>query len=406
MYYIPDIGPDPPLISSLANELVDLGNQVTVICAFPHYHRSKLARGYRWRLFEVEHPRNDFRIIRTWVYVPSTERIIKRLINYISFMVGGLLAGLISGPYDHIIVYTPPPTNGIACYIISRVWNATMIYNVQDIYPDIGIKLGIFRNKWIIRISQALENFFYAHSAAITVISPGFKQNLLTKGVKEKKLHIIYNWVDTEYITPLPNENPLRISRNWGNDFIVLYAGNIGLSQNLSDLLFVAKSEELPTDIRFVIVGEGSGRQKLEQEAIKFDLVNVEFLDFLPADQLPFLLACADTSLVMQKPEVGNESVPSKALYIMASGRPILGVVPLDSDIYKIISDSKSGLCLSPGISADLLSAILFLYNNRDQCKQMGSNGREWVLNNCQPKQAARRYQEIFTALSMAETKK
>jgi colanic acid biosynthesis glycosyl transferase WcaI len=405
MYYIPDIGPDPPLMSSLANELIKLGNQVTVICAFPHYKRDKLPSNYRWKLYEVEHPGDGYRIIRTWVFVPSDERIIKRLTNYISFMLGGLIAGLISGPYDHIIVYTPPPTNGIACYVISLILNATMIYNVQDIFPDIGVKLGIFRNNWIIKMSQNLEKFFYARSAAITVISPGFIQNLLAKGVNENKLHLIYNWVDTDYIKPLSQENSLRISRNWGNSFIILYAGNIGLSQNLSDLFTVAKSEWLPNDVRFVVVGEGPGKQKLEQEAKELGLVNVEFSDFLPPDQLPLLLASANVSLVMLKPEVVNESVPSKVAYIMASGRPILGVVPSASDTWKIISDSKSGLCVISGVSDDLLTAILFLYNNPEQCRQMGNNGREWVLQNCQPHQAALRYQKIFTSLSKSNRK-
>jgi colanic acid biosynthesis glycosyl transferase WcaI len=406
LYFTPDIGPDPLLMSTLAEDLVKLGNKVTVICAFPHYKRNKLPDNYSWKLFEIERPSTGYRIIRTWVSVPSDERILKRLLNYLSFMVAGIFAGLLNGPTQHVLVYTPPPTNGIAGYVVSRIWNASMTYNVQDIYPDIGIKLGIFRNKWIIRISQAIENFLYAKSAAITVISPGFRKNLLAKGVPENKLHLIFNWVDTAFIKPLPFENSLRKSRNWGNDFILLYAGNIGLSQNLSDVLTMAKYEELPGDIRFVIVGEGFGRQKLEQEAINSGLTNVEFADFFPENQLPLLLASANVSLVMMKPEVVNESVPSKVASIMASGRPILGVVPTESDTWKIIAESNSGLCVKPGCFDDFLSAILALYHDRELDAQMGRNGRDWVIKNCDPMQAALKYQSIFNSLSEAKRNK
>jgi colanic acid biosynthesis glycosyl transferase WcaI len=406
LYYTPDLGPDPLLMSTLVNHLLKLGNQVTVICAFPHYKRSKLPDGYRRKLFEIERPSEGYRIIRTWVFVPSDERIIKRLLNYISFMIAGLIAGLLSGRFDHVIVYTPPPTNGIAGYLLSRFWNASFIYNVQDIYPDIGIKLGILRNKWMIRVSQAMENFFYARSAAITVISPGFKNNLLAKGVESKKIHLIYNWVDTEFIKPLPPESSLRASKNWGNDFIVLYAGNIGLSQGLNDLLLLAKADDLPGDVRFVIVGEGPGRKMLENDAKQLKVDQVEFMDFLPADQLPLLLASASASLVMLKSEVVNESFPSKVASIMASGRPVMAIVPRESDTWEIVSHSGAGICIPPGRLEDFHDGILKLYNHRDMCAQMGLNGREWALKNCDPMQAAQLYQAIFTTLKDSKNSK
>jgi colanic acid biosynthesis glycosyl transferase WcaI len=400
LYYTPDIGPDPLLMSALAENLIKLGNQVTVICAFPHYKRSKLPERYRWKLFEIEKPYKGYRIIRTWVYVPSDERIIKRFCNYFSFMVAGIIAGSLSGPFDHVIVYSPPPTNGFIGYIVSRIWNAKMIYNVQDIYPDIGIKLGVFKNKWIIRLSQAIENFFYVKSAAIVVISDGFKNNLLAKGVDESKIHLIYNWVDTNFIKPMPLDNDFRISKNWDNNFIILYAGNIGLSQDLKDLLVIANLDGLPDDIHFVIVGEGPGRNKLEHDARDCCESNIEFFDFFPEEQLPILLASANVSLVMLKPEIVNESLPSKVIYIMASGRPILGVVPSDSDTWNIITNSESGLCVKPGNIDNFYSAILALYNDRDLCTQMGRNGREWVLKYCDPMQAAQSYQTIFASIA------
>jgi colanic acid biosynthesis glycosyl transferase WcaI len=388
------------LMSSLVEGLVNLGDQVTVISSFPHYKRNQLPKKYRWKLFETETLSKNYRIIRTWVYVPPSQRLILRALNYLSFMLCSLLAGLFHGPYDHVVIYSPPPSNGIAGLIVSRLCRASMIYNVQDIYPDIGIRLGIFKNKWLIKLSQNLENFFYAASHAIVVISQGFKSNLLAKGVPENKIHIIHNWIDTQLIRPLPLDNSFRNARGWDDCFIVLYAGNIGLSQNMDDLLMVAKCDTLPSNIRFVVVGEGSGRKEFEEKARRLGLNNVEVFDFFPQNEVPLLLASANVSLVLLKQEVTNESLPSKVLSIMSSGRPMIGVVAENSDTWNLISDRKAGLCVRPGDINDFLASIQFFYHHRESGDEMGSNGREWVVNNCDRVVAATKYHDLFNALA------
>ncbi len=400
MYYTPDVPSDAPLMSKLTQELAKLGHELTVVCSFPHYKLTRLPETYRWKLFEVEHPYDNCRIIRTWVFVPPNQRVFFRFLNYLSFMLCALLAGILSGPTDRIIVYTPPPSNGIAAYLVSLFWRARIVYNVQDIYPDIGIKLGYFKSRWMIRFSQALENFLYAKSGAITVISPGFKNNLLAKGVKEEKLHIIFNWVDSAFIKPLPFEDSLRRARNWEEKFVVLYSGNIGLSQNLEELLELAKLKRLPENILFVIIGEGLAKQKLEEQASRLQLRNVEFGSFLPFDQVPLLYASANASLVMLRSEVVNESLPAKMASIMASGRPVLGVIPPSSDTWKIIAESNSGLCIEPGRLEDFLKAVLQLYHDSELCYRLGQNGRKWVEENCDPQRAALNYQAILASLS------
>ena len=399
LYYVPDIGPDPPLMSALVREWLRLGHSVTVVCAFPHYKRKRLPDPYRGKCFETERPADGYKIVRTWVYVPSKGKFWARALNYLSFMLTGGLAALFTGSHDVVVVYAPPPTNGLIGYIVSRVFRCPMIYNVQDIYPDIGVKLGVFKNRHVIRLLQQVENFFYAKSAAITVISDGFRQNLMGKGVSEKKLHVIYNWVNTEFIRPLPSMNELRVKKGWKDKFVVLYAGNIGLSQGLELLLDVARKALDMPNIIFVIVGQGEGRRKLESQAKAMSLKNVEFHDFLPEEELPYLLACADVALVMLKSKVISESVPSKVYSIMSSGRPILAVVPPESDTWSIVQETGAGLCVPPGDEEALLSKLRVLYRDEKLRKRLGNSGRQWVVQNCQPDQAARKYHELFARL-------
>jgi colanic acid biosynthesis glycosyl transferase WcaI len=396
LYYIPDIGPDPPLLSSLVEELIRIGHKVTVISSFPHYKKSSLANNYKGKFFEKVEINPNYKIIRTWIYVPSTRNIYKRLINYISFMIGGFIAGLLVGKIDVVIVYTPPPTNGVVGYLVSRLKHAKMIYNVQDIYPDIGIKLGILTNKFVIDLSQKLEKFIYQYASAITVISEGFKNNLISKGVPEGKISVIYNWMDTDFIKPISFEESLRSSLNWNDKFIVLYAGNIGMSQGLETIFSVAQSELLPKDVLFVIVGEGEGRKRLEELSLKMELTNIEFHDFFPNDVLPLLLGSANASLIMLKSTIESESVPYKMLSIMSSSRPILAVVSPRSDTWSLVNESNAGICIDPDDCNQFINGILTLYNNNNLCEKLGRNGRAWVVKNGDIHKAASMYDKLI----------
>jgi colanic acid biosynthesis glycosyl transferase WcaI len=396
LYYTPDIGPDPPLMSSLVQELVRIGHKVTVISSFPHYKKSSLPKAYKGKYIEKEDINPNYKIIRTWVYVSSTRNIYKRLLNYLSFMAGGLIAGLFVGKIDVVIVYTPPPTNGVIGYLVSRLKHAKLIYNVQDIYPDIGIKLGIFTNKAVICLSQKLENFIYKSASVITVISEGFKKNLISKGVPENKISVIYNWIDTDFIKPIPFEESLRSTMNWNGKFIVLYAGNIGMSQGLENIFNVARSELLPKDVLFVIVGEGEGRANLEEQSQKMGLINIEFHDFFPNEVLPLFLGSANVSLVMLKSNIYSESVPLKMISIMSSSRPILAVVSPMSDTWSLVQESKAGLCIDPNDSSQFVNGILTLYNSSDLCNKLGKNGRDWVVKNGDLHQAAAKYDKLI----------
>jgi colanic acid biosynthesis glycosyl transferase WcaI len=400
LYYVPDRGPDPALMSALAEGWVEQGHEVTVVCAFPHYRRERLPDPYRRRLYEVERPRGAYRIIRAAVFVPRKGTLIRRFFNYLSFAVTGGIAAVFGGRHDGVVVYTPPPTNGLIGYIASRLWRAPMIYNVQDIYPDIGVKLGLFKSRLLIRLMQATENFWYAKSAAITVISEGAKRILAGKGVPGEKLNIVENHADVENIRPLPPDNPVRTEFGWQHRFVVLYAGNVGLTQGLEPVLDVAVRMQDHDDLLFAFVGGGAGWCALEARATGLGLRNMEFHDFIhPRSKLPQLLACSSVSLVALKPGLTSESVPSKMYSIMASGRPILASVPRESDAWAIVEQSEAGICVPAGDADALHAALERLYRDESLRKRLGARGREWVSSRCRPGAAARKYLEIFARL-------
>jgi colanic acid biosynthesis glycosyl transferase WcaI len=396
LYFAPDVAANAVIMTELAEELAALGHEVTVVTAFPHYEGNVIDEHYRGKLIEKE-DRDAITIIRTYLYTShNKESTLVRFLNYVSFNVLSTLAGLFSGPQDVVLVPSPPLTIGLSAFTISLFKGIPYVYNVQDIYPDVVIKLGILTNRRVIRFSRWLERFVYRQASRITVLSEGFKRNLLGKGVPEEKLTVIPNFVDTGFIRPLPRHNGFRDRFDLDGQFVALYAGNVGHSQDLENVLACAERFEDQDDVTFVVVGNGSRRPYLEDLAGAMELSNVRFIPFQPREDVPKIYAAADVCLVPLKENIALDSVPSKAYTIMASGRPIVASVDRGSDAWNLVEQAECGVCVEPEDPQALAQAIRRLYDNPDLRERLGRNGREHVVAHYTPKAVARRYDELL----------
>ncbi|HMA53594.1 MAG TPA: glycosyltransferase family 4 protein, partial [Acidobacteriota bacterium] len=254
-YFAPDSAANAVIMTQLAEDLARLGHQITVVTSFPHYDQNRIPKRYRGRLWSKERS-GDLSICRLYLYVPKRKTgFIGRLANYASWNLLSTLAGIMAKKFDLLFVPSPPLTNGAAGYAVSRIRGIPYVYNVQDIYPDIAVRLGVLKNKPMIGAFGRLERFVYRKAAAVSVLSEGFRSNLLAKGVPDRKIHVIPNFADTEFIRPLARRNRLSASLGLDDRFVVLYAGNIGLSQGLEAVLDAAVLLKDHPDIVFLIVG-------------------------------------------------------------------------------------------------------------------------------------------------------
>jgi len=399
LYFAPDVGANAVIVTELAEELTALGHQVTVVTAFPHYASNVIDRRYLGRLIQQDE-HNGIRIIRTYLYTsPKKQRFLVRFLNYVSFNVLSTLAGVFAGPQDVILAPSPPLTIGLSAYFISRIKGIPYIYNVQDIYPDVVVKLGILKNPLAIAFSHRLERFVYKHALHITILSEGFRKNLISKGVPSKKLTIIPNFVDTEFIYPMPQDNGFRRRFGLEGKFIVLYAGNIGHSQDLESVLECATLLNAKDDIIFVIVGNGSRKPFLEERSRQLKISNVIFIPFQPWEAVPEIYAAADISLVTLRKGIAQDSVPSKVYTIMASGRPIIASVDEGSDVWQLVKQVRCGLCIEPESPKVLAEAISNLYGDSALRENMGKNGRMHVIQYYTPKAIGQQYHKLLTSL-------
>ncbi len=202
---------------------------------------------------------------------------------------------------------------------------------------------------------------------------------------------VTYGWVDTELIRPIPRVNPFAVGQQLADSFVALYAGNLGLSQGLDNVLAASEQVASEKDIRFLLVGDGAGR-----EAAKRRLSNIEFLPFLPWQRLPEVLATANVSLVQLRNGIANDSLPPKIWSILASGRPILAAVDEGSEAWKLVTRAEAGLCVPPENPSELARAILTLKSDPSLCERLGQNGRRWVERYNSPRAAAERHEALL----------
>jgi len=395
MRFHPDLTGTGPLVTDLATHLAAMGDEVTVVTSMPHYGRRNIHSKYRGRLFQRENFQG-VNVWRTFVYVPPNSKGFYRAINYLSYTFMSIIAGMLCGPKDVILCVNPPITVGFSGWLVSLPHRTPMVYNIQDIWPDCIAIIGQLRNRLLFRIFQYLEKFLYKISARLTVLSPGMKQNLLNKGVRENKVTIIPNWADVDIIHPLPKENDFRAANGLNGHFVVMFAGNLGFIAVLDTVLDAAKLLQNDARILFVIVGQGNAKPDLIERAKALNLTNIRFLPTQPKEVLPQMLAAADISLVTLDRRLGQLNVPSKTYNIMASSRPVLAAVPPDSEIARLVQKADCGVCVPPEDPESMARAIKHMLRNPEELDRYGKNGRSYVVANYSRNQLIRNYRELL----------
>ncbi|MDJ0737234.1 MAG: glycosyltransferase family 4 protein [Nostocaceae cyanobacterium] len=385
-----------PLMTELAEGLVKRGHQVRVVTAMPNYPERQIYHSYRGKWFVSEY-KNGVQIQRSYVWIRPEPKLLDRLLLDASFVITSFLPALM-GWRPHVILSTSPSLPVcIPTTLLGWLHSCPVVLNLQDILPDAAIQLGLLKNKLLIQVFSALEKFAYRSATTISVITDGFVENLLSKGVDRKKIVQVPNWVDVNFIRPLPKENnPFRTAHNLSGKFVVLYSGNIALTQGLETVIKAASMLKDIPDIAFVIVGEEKGLQRLQQDCHNCGADNVLLIPLQPREKLPQMLAAADVGLVVQKKNVVGFNMPSKIQVLLASGRTIVASVPKHGTAAKAIKKSGGGVIVPPEDPQALAKAILELYRHPEKLKKLGDRSRKFALEQYAFEQALNNYESLF----------
>lgn len=378
MRYLPDLTGTGPLVAELASDLAARGEKVEVITSFPHYGKRASApsvgRGLVSRRVE-----DGAGVTRTLAFPYASGSVLGRAMDYGLFTSLATAVGLAGGRPEVILAVAPPITVGVAGWLVGAGRHAPLVFNAQDIWPDGLVAMGKLKNRAVIRAFHWLERFTYRAARRVTVLSQGMRENLLRKGVPDRKIVVLPNWVDLDVVRPTDKENSFRTELGLQSRFVALFAGNIGFAAGLETVLEAAHRLRREADIVFLIVGEGSAKSALAQRTQELELTNLRFVTSQPRERLSEVLGAADVSLVPLRDGMGTLSVPSKTMAIMASARPVLASVPPDSETRRLIDVSGAGRWVGAGDSAALADEIMRLHDDRSGLESMGANGRRYA---------------------------
>lgn len=386
-----------PLMTELAEGLVERGHEVRVITGMPNYPQRKIYDGYRGKWYVTEQ-KNGVTIQRSYLRIKSKPNLVDRLLLELSFVFASLPQALKGKRPDVIILTVPPLLVTMPATLLSWLYNCPVVLNVQDILPEAAVRVGLLKNQKMIQALAVIEKFAYRTAHTISVITDGFSENLVSKGVPVNKIVCIPNWVNVNFIHPLPKENnSWRTAHQLNGKFVVLYSGNIALTQGLETVIEAAVRLRQIKEIVFVIVGESTALQRLQKYCLLNGADNVLLLPLQPRDKLPQMLAAADVGLIVQKRNVISFNMPSKIPLLLASGRPIVGSVPDTGTAAKAIKLSGGGIVVEPESPDALADAVQDLYTNPALGKKLGKKGRQFAVENYSLEQALDRYEGLFS---------
>jgi colanic acid biosynthesis glycosyl transferase WcaI len=377
-YFPPEKGAAQVRLWELAQGLQREGHQVTVVTAFPNHPTGVIPPPYRGKFFQKEEM-EGLQVLRTWIYPVRRGRFWLRLLNYFSFVFSSLYGILRSGKQDLIVVESPPLFIGFSALIASLVKRAPYIFNVSDLWPESAVELGLVTNKFLIKMSEGLESFFYRKAKKLSAQTEGIVRGLLRKNVKAEDILFLPNGVDTELFKPRERDLELEEALGLKDKFVILYAGTMGYAHGIETALSAADILREEKEIIFLFVGDGSERPKLEQLARDKQLPNVRFIDFQPLEVIPRYYSLSSINLSTLRRYKLSEGVrPSKVFPALASGRPLIYVG--EGEGAEIVRESGGGVVLEPENPELLAGTILELKAQPEYCRELGLKGREYVV--------------------------
>lgn len=378
-YFPPETGAPQNRLSDLALRLKTKGAKVDVFAAMPNYPKMEIMAGYKGKLY-MRDEWQGLTVFRSWIYVSKKRSIIPRLFNYFSFTFSSLFFGLfVLGGYDYILVESPPLFTGISAYLLSKFKRAKLVFNVSDLWPESAEKLGIISNKALLSTATWLEEFLYKKSVIIPVQTQGIRDNIQAR-FPNKNAYWLPNGVDTTFWKPEAYDTNWKRENGFGDtDFIALYAGIIGHAQGLEVILEAAKLTN-EQRIKFVIVGDGPEKEKLQMLAQQSGISNVYFLPSVEKTEMPRIVKACDAAVIpLKKLNLFKGAIPSKIFENLAFEKPLL--LGVDGEARALFIDNgKAGLYFEPENGADLAEKVQYLFENRAEANEMGKNGREYAL--------------------------
>jgi glycosyltransferase involved in cell wall biosynthesis len=337
---------------------------------------------------------------RASIYLPKSKSIIQRLLNYFSFVYSSARVGNTKiGNIDVIMCESPPLFLGYSGLYLKRKKNAKLIFNVSDLWPESAEKLGVVTNKWMLKLAYRLEEKLYRKSVLVTGQTQGICKNI-NERFPDVKTFWLPNGVDVSYYNPETVRGNWRIENGFKeNDMLFLYAGIIGLAQGLEIILQAAEKLIDKTHIKFILVGSGPEKEKLEKMKFDKQLSNVYFFDAVSKLQMPQIVQASDVSVIpLRKLDLFLGAIPSKIFENLAMEKPV--ILAVDGEARELfVNQGQCALYSEPENTDDLIKNVVLLANDSNLRKTLGEKGRTYVEQSFNRNTIAQNFHKLLITL-------
>lgn len=353
-----------------AEYLASMGHDVIVCTAFPYYPEWKVAPKYRGRLFADEQ-RNGVRILRSYTYVPNPVTSLKRVLHEASFVTGSFLRALVQKRPHVLIAVSPPLGLAVNAILLSRLWRIPYVFDVEDLQPDAAAELAMLPH-WALRLMYRVESAAYRRAALVGTLTNGMRDKIIQKGFSPEKVALFEPRVDESLFAIAHHEGiAFRHKYRLDGKFIVSHSGNMGIKQGMDVILDAAAMSRDDASLQFLLVGNGSAREKIERRAAELELTNMRFLPLLDSQDFRGLLAASDVCLITQRKTVSDIVFPSKTVTYLSAGCAVIASVNAGSEVAQAVRDAGAGKVIEPESAEALLEAIHDLRDtNLDECRR------------------------------------
>ncbi len=393
--------PEPiPMPHELAVSLAERGHQVQVITSFPSYPHGALYDGYKQRPWQKE-TMDGIPVLRLPLMIDHSSSSMRRILSYGSFMLSSCFMGPFgSGPADVMYVWHPPLSVGVSAWIIGMMKRVPFVYGVHDLWPEAILATGMVKSGKIIYSLRKLEKLVYNRANAITVVSPGYRDNLIGKGVPASKITVLTDWANEHIYQPVEPDPKLGEELQMTGRFNVVFGGNMGLAQSLGTVVEAAELLTSHPQIQFIFAGDGVHRETLESMVSSRKLDNVRFLGLQPSSQMPHIYALSDVLLAHFKRDPLFEiSIPAKIFAYMACGQPIL--MASKGNASEVVEGAGAGISCPAEDPQAMAQAVLDLYNmTPEQRAAMGIAGRRAFLKSYSRDVLVQKHEELLLQVS------
>jgi glycosyltransferase involved in cell wall biosynthesis len=374
----------PPEVNAPANRThehcrhwVEDGHDVTVITGVPNHPRGRIFEGFENRWVQEQNV-DGIRVIRTWMYLAPNSGFLRRIANYLLFASTAILASFRADRPDLVIATSPQFFVGVAGAIIAKLKRRPFVLEIRDLWPKSVVELGQLSEGLILSSLEALETWLYRSADGIVINSRIFHDHITTRGVASDHIELIYNGIDPSLFRPLPKNVELLREYDLAGYFTVAYVGTLGLAHGLTLLIDVAERLKAQRGLRFVLIGDGADREKLEADIARRGLENIRLLGLQPRDTMPDWIASIDLLLVLLRDlPVFETVIPSKIFEFLAQERPV--VLAAKGEIRSMMEQAKGALVIDPESQDQLASAIKEVMDHPREAAKRAVSGRQWV---------------------------